>query len=164
MRKHLKNPDLCEVPGVGSGPVWADTLGNSYPELRDLFLRMLRAFSPPVDHKRKPGDKFVPLIPDTKTFYPKGFNATSHLMTPEQQQAASDLYNAVGNAIETSYQRGLRYGRSLLAQLAKGEVRISDFEQPHQLCKGCGLTLPTGNNVCPSCHANNSDGGPNPGI
>jgi hypothetical protein len=150
MRKHLKDPNLCTLPEKGYGPLWGDPLGNSYPEVLSLYLKLVRAFSPPVEHDDKASDPAVPVLPDVGSFYPRGISHTFHLMTPEQRALVSDLYMAIGAAIHASYDRGLDHGRDLLSQLARAEIKIGDFEQPHKRCR-CGQPLPTGNTVCPNC-------------
>jgi|SRR5208337_773730 len=151
VRKHLKDPNLCEVCTEGYGPAWGDSLGNRYDEVAELYLKLLRAFSPPVDHDDKAGDPMVPVLPNTGSFYPKGTFSTFHLMTPEQRALVNEFYIAVGNAIATAYNRGLDHGQDLLGQLARAEISIGDFEQPHKRCKHCGTRVPTGNRNCPNC-------------
>lgn len=151
-RKLLKDSNLCRLPGKGYGPIHAIPLGFGYKELRELFLELLRVFSPPVEHDERPGDPMVPNIPRTKEFYPHGWDSTFHLMTPEQQNAASELYAAIGRSLDSAYGYGLDYGQDLLSQLARGDIRIGDFEKPHRKCKTCGRTLPTGGNICRYCN------------
>jgi hypothetical protein len=154
MPKRVKSPDLCLIPGEGSGPVWGDPSGHAYTELRELFFKLLRSFSPALQHDSRAGDN-VPAVPDTGTFCPHGIFPTYHVMTPEQQENANEMYIAIGLAVQAAYNRGLDYGRDILGQLARGDIKIGDFEKPHRRCGHCGRTLPTGNTVCPDCHTDN---------
>jgi hypothetical protein len=154
--KYVKDPNLCLLPGENSGPVWADPWGNGYPELRELYFQLLRSFSPSFEHNPKPSDR-IPVLPNTGSFYPHGIFPTYHVMTPEQQKLVNETYMAMGRAIQTAYGRGLDYGRDILGQLARGDIKIGDFEKPHKRCTHCGVTLPTGNTVCPQCHAEQSE-------
>ncbi len=151
VRKHLKDPNLCEVCTEGYGPEWSDPLGNRYTEVAELYLKLIRAFSPPIDHDDKIGDRDVPMLPDVGSFYPKGTFSTFHLMTLEQRELINDLYIAIGNAIHASYNHGLDHGQDLLSQLARAEISIGDFEKPHKRCQHCRTPIPTGNRNCPNC-------------
>lgn len=127
-------PNIVQLPGENSGPVWQDALGNGYVEVRNTFMDMLRSIFPvfakmdlelpPVQRKAAS----VRCIPDIGHHYPYGFLAPYVQMTPEQQEAVSAAYLEIGKAIKAAYDRGNENGRDLLVGLAKGEIAISDFD------------------------------------
>lgn len=151
-RQHVNDPNLVNLPGTGYGPVPVLPLERGFPELRDTYLELLRAFSPPIDHDDRPGDPSIRLIPrNLGEFYPKGYNSTYHLMNARQRELADSLYRLICDSISVAYTYGLEYGQDLLSQLARGEIGIGDFEHPHRKCKSCGRTLPTSGKVCLFC-------------
>jgi len=123
-------PNLVKFPGENSCAVFWDASKNRYEEVRDAFMAFLHLAFPMVDRAyRTPGGDDAPLVPDIGEFYPHGFMATAHQMTPEQRAAANELYVKIGEAIRAAYKHGLDHGRDLLAGLAKGEISLSDYNQ-----------------------------------
>src|SRR5271154_3613559 len=116
-RKPIEN--LVQIPSEGAGPIWMDTVGNGYPEVRDAFMELLRLTFPVVvnmAHKLPPAQRgvtAVKIVPDTKEFYPIGIMAPYVQMTPEQQKAVNILYEEIGKAIRKASDAGNWNGRNL---------------------------------------------------
>jgi hypothetical protein len=130
-RKPIEN--LVRLPSEGSGPVWTDTVGNAYPEVRDAFMHLLRLVFLTVTVRERelpPAQRHVNVknIPDVKAFYPCGIMASYVQIPPEQQEAINDLYMKIGEAICKASDEGNKNGRALLFGLARGEITVSDFD------------------------------------
>jgi hypothetical protein len=104
------------IPTPNCGTVYYSFLSAVFPKLdRDTFSY----------HK---GVSDAPLIPEVGQFYPSGVFPDLLIMTPEQQEIVNRLFMLTCDAIRESYEHGLRDGRDLLSQLAKGDLTIGDFE------------------------------------
>jgi hypothetical protein len=129
-RKSQAPPDAFWIAEENYRPVLRDSTGKTYLEASRLFYQVLELVFPAVDERslstvarRQIGD----IVPDLNAFYPRGISATIRTATPEQRKAMNALYLAVAEALEAAHQSGIKRGKSLLVQLAKGTVTTQQF-------------------------------------
>jgi hypothetical protein len=110
-------------------PGFQDPGCNTHDLLRKAYFELLRTF-PQVDDSIRyvSGSHKLPIIPVIGFGYATGPDPSFVVMTPEQQQAASRLFMAMVGALDEAYYKGQNDGRALLAQLARGELAIGEFE------------------------------------
>jgi hypothetical protein len=130
----LDEKNLCRFPDPNSRPIFEDHLHLSYKAVAAAYFAALETFFPALDRTRKLSryNESIETIPNLKDFYPCGVFHTYHALTPAQQEVATKLYVAIGDALDVAFQRGLDYGRNLLVQMAKGEITSDTFERPFQ--------------------------------
>jgi len=106
-----------------------DSGGNQYPEVSKAFHKVLELAFPIACGKNDltlTGTLAVKAICPRTTF-PHGHFATIHSGDPKQREAMDVLWSEICKAIESAHQSGIERGKSLLIQLARGDITTSQL-------------------------------------
>lgn len=100
-------------------------------ELSNAFYRLAELVFEKIDDREFSTKALRTLMtqnfPNFGQFYPTGIHATLHVGDPAKREALNALFVAIQKALRASHRSGIKRGKSLLIQLAKGAVTAKQF-------------------------------------
>lgn len=128
MKRLYKDDNVFMIAEKGHRPQFVDQDKMVYVQLSNAYYDLLEVVAPKVNKQMKDRDtNMVPTVGGS--FYPSGSFPTYHALEPAAQEAANQLFDKILTAVRAAYARGIDHGRSALAQLARGEITVGEFEK-----------------------------------